>query len=112
MTLKLKSLLVEQPVSMDKNAALIQILQTQRGIFESTLAKLNSIDYSGLTDKDSLELIRDNASIFCTAYINYCENTLSAIKEYPNGSELDIVTQHIIVFGTAIKDPDTGLKFE
>jgi hypothetical protein len=111
MTLKLKSLLVEQPVSMDKNAGLIQILQTQRGIFESTLAKLKSIDYSVLTDDVSLELIRDNASIFCTAYINYCANTLSLIKEYPDAPELDIVTEHITVFGTAIQDPDTGLKF-
>lgn len=103
MTLKLKSLLVEQPVSMDKNAVLLQILQTQRSIFESALAKLKSIDYSGLTEDASFELIRDNATIFCTAYINYCGNTLSSIKEYPNGTELDMVTEHISEFAEAIQ---------
>jgi hypothetical protein len=112
MTLKLKSLLVEQPASIDKNAALIQILQTQRSIFASTLAKLESIDYSGLTDEISIELIRDNPSTFCDAYINYCGNILSTIKEYPNASELDVVTDDALsTFGEAIRDPDTGLKF-
>jgi hypothetical protein len=99
MTLKLKSLLVEQPVSMDKNAALIQILQTQRGIFESTLAKLKSADYSATSD-----ILKDNAVAVCQAYVEYCENTLGTIKQYPDASVEDAVMENVYTMMERIKD--------
>lgn len=99
MTLKLKSLLVEQPVSMDKNAGLIQILQTQQAMFQSTISKLESMDYSATTD-----VLKDNAVAVCQAYVEYCTNTLGTIKQYPDASAEDVVMENVTTMLDRIKD--------
>ena len=106
MTLKLKSLLLEQPAN-PVPALLAQILQTQRAVFETAMNKLQSIDYSAMSD-DAVTMLRDNAKALCEAYVEYCDNTLGTIKQYPTESADVIVSENI---STMIERIESGLTY-
>lgn len=106
MTLKLKSLLVEQPAN-PVPAMLAQIIQTQRAVFESAMNKLQSIDYSAMSD-DAVTILRDNAKTLCEAYVEYCDNTLGTIKQYPTKSDDVLVSDNL---GTMIERIESGLTY-
>jgi hypothetical protein len=99
MTLKLKSLLMEQP-NNTQTAALSQIIQTHQAIFESTLSKLQSIDYSAVPDEQ--EMIRGNADSLCEMYITYCKNTMSYIKQYPDQDVFTQAAENLTALATSI----------
>ena len=106
MTLKLKSLLVEQPAN-PVPAMLAQIIQTQRAVFETAMNKLQSIDYSAMSD-DAVTMLRDNAKALCEAYVEYCDNTLGTIKQYPTESADVIVSENVY---TMIERIENGLTY-
>lgn len=106
MTLKLKSLLVEQPTN-PVPAMLVQIIQTQRAVFETTMNKLQSIDYSAMSD-DAVTMLRDNAKALCEAYVEYCDNTLGTIKQYPTESADVLISENI---NTMIERIESGLTY-
>ena len=106
MTLKLKSLLIEQPAN-PVPAMLAQILQTQRAVFETAMNKLQSIDYSAMSD-DAVTMLRDNAKALCEAYVEFCDNTLGTIKQYPTESADVIVSENI---STMIERIESGLTY-
>jgi hypothetical protein len=89
---KLKSLIVEQTERADL-VALQTILNQQQDIFMQTLNKLESIDYSTITD-EAAETLTVNAKILCQAYVEYCKNTESTIKQYPDESVETIVDEN------------------
>jgi hypothetical protein len=106
MTLKLKSLLVEQPAN-PMPAMLTQIIQTQRAVFESAIQKLQSIDYSALSE-DSVVMLRDNAKTLCDAYVEYCDNTMGTIKQHPTETADTIISENIT---TMIERIENGLTY-
>jgi hypothetical protein len=106
MTLKLKSLLVEQPAN-PVPAMLAQIIQTQRAVFETAMNKLQSIDYSAMSD-DAVTMLRDNAKALCEAYVEYCDNTLGTIKQYPTESADVLISENI---STMIERIESGLTY-
>jgi hypothetical protein len=106
MTLKLKSLLVEQPAN-PAPAILTQIIQAQQAVFESAIQKLQSIDYSALSD-DAVTMLRDNAKALCEAYVEYCDNTLGTIKQYPTESADRLISENVY---TMIERIENGLTY-
>jgi len=92
MLLKLKSLIVEQTERADLDALQI-ILNQQQDIFIQTLNQLESIDYSSLTE-EAAETLTVNSKILCQAYIEYCKNTESTMKQYSEESIETIVDEN------------------
>jgi hypothetical protein len=81
MALKLKSLLQEQETPTANHDALISVLKQQQKTFETALSQLQNIMYTDI-DMYTQEVIVNNAELMCQAYIEYCENTLSTIRDY------------------------------
>lgn len=108
MALKLKSLLVEQPQTERVDLiALNEILKMQQDIFTQALSKLNSIDYNTISE-EAANMLKINASTLCEAYIEYCNNTSSTVKQHVD-AELDSIV--IDNTGTLLDRIENGLEY-
>ena len=95
MALKLKSLLQEQETPSTNHAELIAVIKQQQKTFETALSQLQNIMYTDI-DMYTQEVIVNNAELLCQAYIEYCENTISTIREYggQEHTEEDLVSEN------------------